>query len=69
MKNILISSLLFFGGIYVSLGTNKSQGLILIITLLIIVSLSLLFNFTINQTEHFDTANPGVFNLLTSGYF
>lgn len=70
MKNTLIGSLLFFGGVYVSLGTNKTQGTILLLTLLIIVSLSLLFNLSMSKDmEHFDSQfsqfyllQPNVFN-------
>lgn len=71
MRNTLISSLIFFGGVYVSLGANKTQGTILLMTLLIIVSLALLFNLSVGNgtTEHFDSqyANiyllpPNVFN-------
>jgi hypothetical protein len=42
MENTVIGGLLLFGGIYVSLGNNKTQGTILLLTLLLIVSISIL---------------------------
>lgn len=42
MQNIVIGGLLLCGGILVSLGNNKTQGTILLLTLLLIVSISIL---------------------------
>ena len=42
MENTVIGGLLLFGGIIISLGYNKTQGTILLLSLLMIVSISLL---------------------------
>ena len=58
MQNTLIGGLLLFGGIWVSLGNNKTRGTILLVTLLLIVSLSLVINLQPAQatvvSEYFD---------------
>ena len=44
MKNLVLSSLLLFGGIIISLKANKTRGIILMLTLLLIVSAAVLTN-------------------------
>lgn len=44
MKNLVLSSLLLFGGIIISLKSNKTRGIILMLTLLLIVSAAVLTN-------------------------
>jgi hypothetical protein len=56
MQNTFIGSLLLLGGIWVSLGSNKTKGTILLITLLLIVSISLVISLKTapDVTEHLD---------------
>jgi len=58
MQNTVIGSLLFLGGIYVSLGNNKTQGTILLLTLLLIVSISIIISLQpqASSTEYFEDA-------------
>lgn len=44
MKNLILSGLLLFGGIILSLRTHKTQGIILMLTLLLIVSATIFIN-------------------------
>ena len=58
MQNIVIGGLLLCGGILVSLGNNKTQGTILLLTLLLIVSISILTSLQpsiqSSSTEYFE---------------
>jgi len=57
MENTVIGGLLLFGGIIISLGYNKTQGTILLLSLLMIVSISILTSLAPSETsvstEHF----------------
>ena len=58
MENTVIGGLLLFGGIIISLGYNKTQGTILLLSLLMIVSISLLTSLQTSEasvsTENFE---------------
>jgi len=59
MQNTFIGGLLLLGGIWVSLGNNKTKGIILLVTLLLIVSISLVVSLQTNLDvldvkEHLD---------------
>ena len=59
MQNTFIGGLLLLGGIWVSLGNNKTKGTILLITLLLIVSISLVVSLQTNLDvkEHLEAGS------------